>query len=122
MVGIFAHDGGAFKPVSAVPVNNSGTWQNAQEVWAKENGIWTKVFPSEVREPPTGEFYNQDTYNWRNIGSPSNSALITWNSDYTNAPFNSVSFTSGSWTYYRGTYRANISIAALYGIYRIGTP
>lgn len=124
MVGVFAHSGGSFKPATSIPVNNGGTWQNAQEVWAKDNGVWVKVFPAEVREPATGETFIQGHTSWffySSVGQGGvnwDGALLFMSSEI---QAGTTSFKYGSWTYYRGTHRVGGNIAQ-YAIYRIGTP
>ena len=125
MVGVFAQNDGSFKPVASIPVNKGGTWQNAQEVWAKDNGVWVKIFPAEVREPATGDNYQRFSFAWdelTNIGR----LIVWWNGvDVYDGypPAGAVSITLGAWTYYKGALGGTINANRRdYRIYRIGTP
>lgn len=131
MVGVFAQSGGSFKPVGSIPVNNGGTWQNAQEVWAKDNGVWVKIFPLEVREPASGENYEYnpsvgDRFTWM-ISGHNGVLAIYWGGATINLSYppgydNITTFKVGGWTYYRGSLRLTQSAVRRYALYRIGTP
>ena len=120
MVGVFAQSGGSFKPVASIPVNNGGTWQNAQELWAKDNGIWVKIFPVEVREPATGDLFQVNQFMWfRRPGN--NTSQVWWGGTQVGVTSSeAVSMVIGAWTYYRGGWKEDYGNSQRYGIYRIG--
>lgn len=123
MAGIYAHSGGNFKEVKTIPVKNGTVWQNAQEVWAKNGGVWVKVFPNLVREPATGELYLNNSHSWSHA---TNQGTVFWDATRMyqgpNINSNTISYTVGSWTYYRGAYQKTTFGIYSYAIYRIGRP
>ncbi len=66
----------------------------------------TKTVSTVVREPSSGEYYNYPIYGWVRQ-SETNFGYIRWNNTTITdaAGFSAASYTSGGWTYYRGSHR-----------------
>lgn len=76
-----------------------------------------------IREPASGELYSVNDWDPRYYwGHNYSTVTIMWGSVVVNndPPYNVSSRVIGTWTYYRGTYKAGDSDSAIYGIYRIG--
>lgn len=80
-----------------------------------ENGV--KVFEKILREPSTGEIYNYNSYNWKEMDGS------LYEINWAGTPMKTRTSVVGGWQYYRGTlrdqYTAGQNRYRLYAIWRV---